>query len=58
MKQFTVYRVDTGVIVKTGTCQDESFDLQAMHDHEAIIEGEGDATTQRVDPATQELVPL
>jgi hypothetical protein len=58
MKQFTVYDTVGGTILRTGSCQDETFELQAMHDHEAVLEGEGDAKTQRVDPGTQQLVPL
>jgi hypothetical protein len=58
MKQFTVYHTALGTILRTGISQDEAFDLQAIHDHEAVLEGEGDAATQRVDPETQQLVPL
>ena len=58
MKNFVVYALPNGTILRTGLCQDESFELQAMHEGEGVIEGEGDALTQRVDVETGTLVPL
>lgn len=36
--EFTVYRIDTGEILRTGTCQPSDLDMQA-YDGEAVIEG-------------------
>lgn len=58
MKSFLVYDVLTGTILRTGTCQEEAFELQAMHEHEAVMEGEGNALSQRVDPETRTLVSI
>jgi hypothetical protein len=58
VKAFIVYDTQTGAILRTGSCQDETFAMQAMNAGEGVIEGEGSAQTQRVDPATHELVSI
>lgn len=48
MKVFTVYNLVSGSIIRTGTCQDETFEAQAMNPGEGVIEGYGDWSTQCV----------
>ena len=46
MKQFIIYNSD-GDILRTGTCPDNMFDLQA-NDGEYVIEGVADDETKRI----------
>ena len=39
MKEFTIYEIDSGKIVRTGYCQDGDFFSQAIGIGETIIEG-------------------
>lgn len=55
---FTVYDKTTGVIIRFGICQDETFALQPTRPNEGVVEGQGDPRTQRVDPDTQQFVTL
>jgi len=56
MKQFTVFDMVTGTILRTGTCQECDFSAQAMSDGEGVIEGVGNWQTQRVvDGAFQQI---
>lgn len=44
MKQFTIYNLESGEIVRSGYCKEIDFDLQAK-DAEGIVEGYCDSNT-------------
>jgi hypothetical protein len=56
MKRFVVYGNDSGVILRSGVCPDEMFDVQAM-EGETVIEGEANDITDLVDIKTQKILP-
>lgn len=48
MKAFIVYNVVTGKILRTGTCPDVDFELQAQAPNERIFEGKANDITQKI----------
>lgn len=47
MKKYIVYKKNTGKILRTGVCQNNSFDLQAQ-EGEAVMEGIANDVIQKV----------
>jgi hypothetical protein len=54
-KNFVIYN-STGNILRTGSCPDEAFDLQAGAD-EFILEGVANCAKDAVNPETREIIP-
>ena len=48
MKNYIIYKKDSGQIVKSGVCSNSSFDLQAQ-EGESILEGIANDATQKVE---------
>lgn len=55
MKHFVVYNA-AGEILRTGICQDETFEAQAVGPDEFVIESQADVEIDSVDPATGQVV--
>jgi len=55
MKHFVIHNA-AGEILRSGICQNETFDLQANGPDEFVIEAQADPETDAVDPATGEVV--
>jgi len=47
MKQFIIYNTQ-GKILRTGTCQDKCFDLQASNPGELVLEGAADDLKHKI----------
>lgn len=60
MKHFIIYN-ESGKILRTGRCQDKTFELQRSSDDELIMEGQANDRTQKIvdkkiiDKTTEEL---
>lgn len=56
MKHFVIHNA-AGEILRTGICQDETFELQVQGPDEFVIEAQADVEIDSVDPATGQIVP-
>ncbi len=55
MKHFVIHNA-AGEILRTGVCQDETFEAQAIGADEFVIEAQADAEADSVNPATGQIV--
>ena len=55
MKHFVIHNA-AGEILRTGICQDETFELQASGPDEFVIEAQADVEADAVNPQTGEIV--